>query len=56
MEKDHALTVLSEPCMKESVLELGASFVPYREHFLREDTKEDLFKDYNATLLKESSI
>lgn len=52
METGHAITILSEPCMKKSVKELGASFVPYREHFLREDTKEDLFKDYKATLLK----
>lgn len=52
METGHDITILSEPCMKESVKELGASFVSYREHFLRQDTKEDLFKDYNATLLK----
>ena len=52
METGHDIIILSEPCMKESVIALGASFVPYREHFLREDMKEDLFKDYNATLLK----
>jgi MGT family glycosyltransferase len=52
METGHDITILSEPCMKESAKELSASFIPYREHFLREDTKEDLFKDYKATLLK----
>ena len=52
METGHVITILSEPCMRKSVKELGASFVPYREHFLREDPKDDLFKDYNATLLK----
>jgi len=52
METGHDITILSEPCMKESVKKLGATFIPYREHFLREDTKEDLFKDYKATLLK----
>ncbi len=52
METDYDITILSEPCMKESVNGLGASFVSYREHFLRQDMKEDLFKDYNATLIK----
>jgi MGT family glycosyltransferase len=47
----HNINILSEPCMKESAIELGASFIPYREHFLREDRKKDLFKDWNANLL-----
>jgi len=45
METVHHIAILSEPCMQQSVIKLGASFIPYREHFLRQDTKEDLFKD-----------
>lgn len=51
MKTGHDITILSEPCMRESAAALGVSFVPYREHFLREDLKKDLFKDWNATLL-----
>lgn len=48
----HDVTVLTEPCMKDTVENQGHAFIPFREYFTREDRKEDLFRDWNASSTK----
>lgn len=49
MGSGHSITILSEPCLEETAIGIGASFVTFKEHFLREERKDDLFQDWNAS-------
>jgi len=51
-ENGYRITVLSEPCMKETIGSLGYNFIPFQRHFTRKDRKEDLFRDWNVSSIK----
>lgn len=40
--------VLTEPCLRETVEQAGARFVPFTRHFTRRDRTEDLIRDSEA--------
>jgi UDP:flavonoid glycosyltransferase YjiC (YdhE family) len=48
----HSVTVLSEPCVEELINSLGYEFIPFNRHFTRKDRTEDVFKDWNASPIK----
>jgi len=50
--RGHEITVLTEPCMKDTVENQGFAFIPHDEYFTREDRKEDLFGDWNSSATK----
>lgn len=49
LKRGHSISILSEPCLEQTIKEAGASFIPFAKHFTRTDRKEDLFKDWNAS-------
>lgn len=49
IKNGHSLTILSEPCLREAVNEMDASFTPFTSHFTRTNRKEDVFNDWNAS-------
>ena len=51
-EKGYRISVLSEPCMENMIRTLGYHFIPFKRHFTRQDRKEDIFKDWNVSPLK----
>ncbi|MEX2400298.1 MAG: nucleotide disphospho-sugar-binding domain-containing protein [Rhodothermales bacterium] len=46
--RGHRVTVLTEPCLRQPVEEIGARFVPFTQHFTRTDRTEDLVRDSEA--------
>nr|MBI1229374.1 hypothetical protein [Cytophagales bacterium] len=56
LEKGHAVTVLTEPCLKVPVLSLGLKYIPFKEYFTREDRKEDICRDWNDSIFKKPSV
>lgn len=48
----HSVTFLTEPCLKSTIQSQGFRFVPFEKYFTREDRKEDIIKDWNASPLK----
>jgi MGT family glycosyltransferase len=51
-ESGYRVSVLSEPCMEEVIKELGYDFIPFKRYFTRKDRREDIFKDWNASPVK----
>lgn len=51
IQRGHTVNVLTEPCLEQPVKELTANFIPFTDYFVKEDRKEDMLKDWNATLL-----
>ena len=51
-ENGYRVSVLSEPCMEEVIKELGYNFIPFKRYFTRNDRREDIFKDWNASPVK----
>jgi MGT family glycosyltransferase len=49
LKNGHSVSILSEPCLEIAIKEIGASFLPFKEHFTRTNRKDDLFKDWNAS-------
>ena len=48
-ERGHKISILSEPCLEELISSLGYQFIPFQRYFTRNDRREDVFKDWNAT-------
>jgi MGT family glycosyltransferase len=48
VERGHAVTVLTEPCLEEAVRATGADFTPFRRYFDRTDRTKDLIADWDA--------
>lgn len=46
----HAVTVLTEPCLREAVQEIGGDvrFIPFQRHFTRTERTERLVRDWEA--------
>lgn len=51
-ENGYEVSVLSEPCLEKLITELGYTFIPFTRYFTRNDRREDLFKDWNASSAK----
>ena len=51
-ECGYQVTVLSEPCMEEAIRAQGFDYIPFQRYFTRKDRKQDLFKDWNASPIK----
>lgn len=51
-ESGYRVSVLSEPCMEEVIIDLGYDFIPFKTYFTRKDRREDIFKDWNASAFK----
>lgn len=49
IKNGHSLTILSEPCLRQPINEMGASFTAFTRHFARTDRREDIFNDWNAS-------
>lgn len=47
-ERGHRVRVLTEPCLRDAVLGIGADFIPFTEHFTRRDRNEILLRDWQA--------
>jgi MGT family glycosyltransferase len=52
MENGYRVSVLTEPCMEETIRDYGFNFIPFKRHFTRTDRKEDIFKDWNVSPIK----
>lgn len=46
--RGHDVRVLTEPCLRATVEEAGARFIPFTRHFTREDRTEDIIGDSAA--------
>lgn len=46
--RGHRVRVLTEPCLRTAVEEVGADFVPFTRHFTRDDRTVDLIGDSTA--------
>src|SRR5690606_2512678 len=44
----HDVTVLTEPCLQDAVEAIGARFVPFTRHFVRQDAAVPLLNDFEA--------
>ncbi len=55
-ESGYRVSVLSEPCMEEVIKELGYDFIPFKSYFTRKDRREDIFKDWNASPVKNPAL
>ena len=51
-ESEYRVSILSEPCMEEVIRDQGFNFIPFQRHFTRADRKEDIFKDWNVSPIK----
>jgi MGT family glycosyltransferase len=51
-ERGYRVSVLSEPCLEEVIKELGYNFIPFKSYFTRVDRREDIFKDWNVSPVK----
>ncbi len=51
LERNHNIYFLSEPCLEKAIKNLGAGFIPFDDYFTKSDRKDDILKDWNATLL-----
>ncbi len=52
LQRGHTVNVLTEPCLEEPVKDMNCNFLPFTEYFIKKDRKEDMLKDWNATLTK----
>lgn len=52
LQRGYAVSVLTEPCLEQSVKDMNCNFIPFTDYFVKKDRKEDMFQDWNATLLK----
>jgi MGT family glycosyltransferase len=50
-ERGHIVRVLTEPCLKEAVIAIGAEFISFKKHFVRTDRNADIIKDWNSNQL-----
>ncbi|GAA4396984.1 hypothetical protein GCM10023187_05720 [Nibrella viscosa] len=48
-QRGHHIRVLTEPCLKTTVLANGFAFTSFQDHFTRTDRKEDIIKDWNTS-------
>jgi MGT family glycosyltransferase len=48
IERGHAVSILTEPCLANTVAAMGARFVPFQRHFAREDCSHDIMGDWQA--------
>lgn len=48
----YRVSVLSEPCMEGVIRSLGYNFISFNRYFTRKDRKEDIFRDWNASPIK----
>lgn len=46
----HHVTVLSEPCMEQPVKSSGLQFIPFTQHYTRNNRNEDLIRDANTNI------
>jgi MGT family glycosyltransferase len=46
--RGHDVRVLTEPCLRASVEQAGARFIPFTRHFTREDRAQPLLDDWRA--------
>jgi len=51
-EFGYQVSVLSEPCLEEVIRARGFQFIPFQRYFTRSDRKEDIFKDWNTSPMK----
>ncbi|MFD2203352.1 glycosyltransferase [Shivajiella indica] len=55
-ERGHQVTILTEPCLEPVITSLGLNFISFKEYFTRTDRKEDICKDWNATLFNQPTF
>ncbi len=48
VDRGARVRVLTEPCLREAVEQIGARYVPFTEHFVRSDRGQDLIGDWKA--------
>ena len=48
VERGHRVTVLTEPCLRGPVEQIGARFRPFVRHFTRTDRTQDIVRDSEA--------
>jgi len=51
-ENGYAVSVLTEPCLEEIIKDMGYNFIPFTRYFTRKDRREDIFKDWNTSPIK----
>lgn len=56
IKRGHRVRILTEPCLKEAVLKIGADYVAFNQHFTRTDASIDLIQDWNAKPLTIPSV
>jgi MGT family glycosyltransferase len=56
IKRGHHVQVLTEPCLKEAVLAIGAEYVSFKKHFTRLDNRIDLIQDWDAKALTIPSV
>ncbi|MFV1872479.1 MAG: glycosyltransferase [Oleiphilus sp.] len=56
IKRGHRVRILTEPCLKEAVLKIGADYVAFDQHFTRTDASIDLIQDWNAKPLTIPSV
>ncbi len=49
--RGHAISVLTEPCLRETIMQAGYAFIPFEKHYTRNDRTEDLIRDANTNPL-----
>ncbi len=47
-DRGHHVSVLTEPCLQDPVVQAGARFIPFDRHFTRTDRTVDLVRDSEA--------
>lgn len=48
INRGHSVNVLGEPCLQTLVEDAGASFVSFKEYFIKTDRKKDMFEDWKS--------
>lgn len=56
IKRGHDVRVLTEPCLNESVLAIGAEYIAFKKYFTRLDSRVDLIRDWNAKPLTIPSV
>lgn len=56
VERGHRVRILAEPCLEQNILEIGAYYIPFKQHFIRTDRQIDLIQDSQAKPLTLPSV
>jgi MGT family glycosyltransferase len=49
LDRGHDVRVVGEPCIGSAIEDVGARFVPFTRHFVRQSRSEEMFYDWQAS-------